>query len=81
MKTKIEYLESMQIEVTNASNKPRNISLTIFDAEKYQKNNFSLFGPKISLGEQNKKVGNKPVEHTSESSSISSSLSTELSSR
>ena len=35
----------MQIEVTNASNKSRNISLTIFDAEKYKKNNFNLFGP------------------------------------
>ena len=42
----IKYLEAMQIEVTNASNKPRNNNLTIFEAEKYQKNDFSLFGPK-----------------------------------
>ena len=42
----MKYLEAMQIEVTNASNKPKNISLTIFDTEKYQTNNFSLFGPK-----------------------------------
>ena len=27
----MNYLEAMQIEVTNASNKPTNISLTIFD--------------------------------------------------
>ena len=41
----------MQIEATNASNKPRNISLIIPDAKKYKKNNFSLFGPKnITFG-------------------------------
>ena len=41
----------MQIEVTNASNKPINISLTIFDTGKYKKNHFSLFDPKnITFG-------------------------------
>ena len=33
----MKYLEAMQIEVMNAFNKPRNISLTIFDAKKCQK--------------------------------------------
>ena len=41
----MKYLEAMQIEVTNAFNKPRNISLPIVDAEKYKQNNVSLFGP------------------------------------
>ena len=36
LKLNIKYLEAMQIEVTNTSSKPRNIILTIFDAEKYQ---------------------------------------------
>ena len=35
LKTNMKYLEAMQIDVTNASNKPRNISLAIFDAEKH----------------------------------------------
>ena len=42
----MKYLEVMQIEVMNASNKPRNNSLTIFDTEKYQQQNFSLIEPK-----------------------------------
>ena len=42
----IEYLEAMQIKVTNASNNPINNSLTIFDTENIQKNNYSLFEPK-----------------------------------
>ena len=32
----MKYLEAMQTEVTNASKQPRNISLTISDAEKYK---------------------------------------------
>ena len=31
----MKYPEAMQIEVTNASNKPRNISLTIFDSQEH----------------------------------------------
>ena len=38
----IKYLEAMQIEVTNASIKPRNNSLTIFDIEKYPKTLFQF---------------------------------------
>ena len=37
-----KYLEAIQIEVKNASNKPRNINLSIFDAEKYFKQLFQL---------------------------------------
>ena len=36
----------MHIEVSFASKEPKNISITIFDANKYHGQNFSLFGPK-----------------------------------